>query len=184
MFKFPRDSPRAYVFLYCTLLVVSKSKKASLGGFKKQQKKAMANVTSFETDGKDIETLFCVEPVSKESNSVMKVTEPVSMQTSTEKASVFVQSWWRMASAQKSYREHLQPVHKVTFVVALIIRILVVIYLFHILDIVVPVVYNSKLQIQLEDIGPAKEPEALEQSVLRELMTKDSLGYVIVATCR
>ena len=146
----------------------------------------MANTKSFETDDeKGIETLFCVEPASKESKSVMKVTEPVkSMQTSTEKAAVFMQSWWRMSSAQKSYREHLQPVHKVTFVVALIIRILVVIYLFHILDIVVPVVYNSKLQIQLEDIGPAKEPEALEQSVLRDLMTKDSLGYVIVATCR
>ena len=141
---------------------------------------------SLETDDEDdIETLFCDESASKNSESVKKLTEhPVSMETSTEKSAVFVQSWWRMASARKSYRQHLEPVHKVTFVVALIIRILVVIYLFHILDIVVPVVYNSKLQIQLEDIGPAKEPEALEQSVLRELMTKDSLGYVIVATCR
>ena len=142
----------------------------------------MANTKSFETDDeKGIETLFCVEPASKESKSVMKVTEPVkSMQTSTEKAAVFMQSWWRMSSAQKSYREHIRPVHKVTFVVTLIIRILVVIYLCYILASVVNVLYINTL----DGTGPAKSAEILEQSVLRELMTKDSSGNAIIATCR
>ena len=142
----------------------------------------MANTKSFETDDeKGIETLFCVEPASKESKSVMKVTEPVkSTQTSTEKAAVFIQSWWRMSSAQKSYREHLRPVHKVTFVGTLIIRILVVIYLCYILASVVNVLYINTL----DGTGPAKSAEILEQSVLRELMTKDSSGNAIIATCR
>ena len=142
----------------------------------------MANTKSFETDDeKGIETLFCVEPASKESKSVMKVTEPVkSTQTSTEKAAVFIQSWWRMSSAQKSYREHLRPVHKVTFVVTLIIRILVVIYLCYILASVVNVLYINTL----DGTGPAKSAEILEQSVLRELMTKDSSGNAIIAICR
>ena len=151
----------------------------------------MANTKSFETDDeKGIETLFCVDPVSKESQSVMKVTQPVwvkSMQTSTEKAAVFLQSWWRMSSAQKSYREHIQPVHKVTFVVTLIMRILVVSYLCYILASVVDVLYMSNtknLQIQLDGIGPARTAEILEHSVLRELMTKDSSGNAIIATCR
>ena len=138
---------------------------------------------SLETDDEnDIETLFCDESPSKNSNSVKKLTEhPVSMQTSTEKSAVFVQSWWRMASARKSYRQHLEPVHKVTFVVTLIIRILVITYLFAILRTVVTVIYPDK---ELEDTSPAKEPEFLEKSVLRELMTKDSSGNAIIATCR
>ena len=149
----------------------------------------MANTKSFETDDETgIETLFCVDPVSKESKSVMKVTEPVkSMQTSTEKAAVFLQSWWRMSSAQKSYREYIRPVHKVTFVVTLIMRILVVSYLCYILASVVDVLYMSNtknLQIQLDGIGPARTAEILEHSVLRELMTKDSSGNAIIATCR
>ena len=148
----------------------------------------MANTKSFETDDeKGIETLFCVDPASKESKSVTKVTEPVkSTQTSTEKAAVIIQSWWRMSSAQKSYREHIRPVHKVTFVVTLIIRILVVIYLCYILASVVRVLYiNTKnLQSQLDGIGPAKPAEILELSVLRELMTKDSSGNAIIVTCR
>ena len=142
----------------------------------------MANTKSFETDDeKGIETLFCVDPASKESKSVTKVTEPVkSTQTSTEKAAVIIQSWWRMSSAQKSYREHIRPVHKVTFVVTLIIRILVVIYLCYILASVVNVLYINTL----DGTGPAKSAEILEQSVLRELMTKDSSGNAIIATCR
>ena len=142
----------------------------------------MANTKSFETDDeKGIETLFCVEPASKESKSVMKVTEPVkSTQTSTEKAAVFIQSWWRMSSAQKSYREHLRPVHKVTFVITLIIRILVITYLLRMLITVVNIIYFEKL----DATSPAKSPGSLETSVLQELMMKDSSGNAIIAICR
>ena len=122
---------------------------------------------SSKLDEEKIETLFL--PVA------------TSMQTSTAKSAVVLQSWWRMVSAKNTYREQLRPVHKVTFLVTLLIRILVISYLVGILQQVLNLI-NGDLTV--EPTGPAKSLEALERSVLRELMMKDSAGWAIVATSR
>ena len=153
---------------------------------------------TYETD---IETLECGGSADTKSNSSKKkLTEHSSMRTSTawtktqRKAAVSVQSWWRMVFVQmvvapKGYRDNLRRSDKVTFVFALIIRILVITYLLSILRAVVLVIYNEQLptvlrEFELEATGPAKPAASLENSVLRELMMENSSGYAIIAACR
>ena len=130
-----------------------------------------------------IETMLCVESASTKSNSVNKLTEhPASVQTSTAKPTVMIQSWWRMASAQKFYQQHLRPVHKLSFAIALLIRILVIGYLSVILKEVLDVTLLTSDNV--EAASPAKSIRVLERSVLRELMTKNLAGLAIIVTSR
>ena len=127
--------------------------------------------------------MLCVELASKNLDSVKKLTEhPASVQTSTAKPTLIIQSWWRMASAQKFYQQHLRPVHKVSFAVALLIRILVIAYLAVILKQVLDVTLLTSDNI--EAASPAKSIRVLERSVLRELMTKNLAGLAIIVTSR
>ena len=93
-----------------------------------------------------------------------------------------IQSWRRTASDQKFYQEHLRPVHKVTFAVALLIRILVIGYLAVILKEVLDVTLLTSDDV--EAASPAKSIRVLERSVLRELMTKNLAGLAIIVTSR
>ena len=132
---------------------------------------------SLETDEKDIETtVLCVESANKNSKSV-KLTAARQREIAT--AAVCMQSWWRMLSAESFYREHLRPVHKVVFVITLFIRILVITYLAVILSQVVSFLRNSALE-----ATSTANSDSLEQSVLRELMTKDMAGFSNIVTCR
>ena len=93
-----------------------------------------------------------------------------------------IQSWRRTASDQKFYQEHLRPVHKVSFAVALLIRILVICYLAVILKEVLEVTLLASDNV--EAASPAKSIRVLERSVLRELMTKNLAGLAIIVTSR
>ena len=127
---------------------------------------------SSKLDEEKIETLFL--PTTRMANT---------MQTSTAKSAVVLQSWWRMVSAKNTYREQLRPVHKVTFLVTLLIRILVISYLVGILQQVLNLI-NGDVTVEPTGTGPAKSIKLLERSVLRELMMKDSAGWAIVAASR
>ena len=87
-----------------------------------------------------------------------------------------------MVSAQKFYQEHLRPVHKVTFAVALLIRILVIVYLTVILKSVLDVTLLTSDNAEVA--SPAKSIRVLERSVLRELLTKNLAGWTIIVTSR
>ena len=97
-----------------------------------------------------------------------------------------VQRWWRLMigksellSKKMKTRERLQRVHKITFALSLLIRLVVVAYLAVIFFLVAEVMppFNNDMP-----VNPAKNGSYLERSVRSDLM-KDS-GHANIATCR
>ena len=92
---------------------------------------------------------------------------------------VKMQSWWRMKRARSTYHERLQSVHIVTFVIGLLIRLAVLVYLIAMLYSVASVINDQNA----ETSSPANA-ENMESSVLYELLTTESAGENIIVACR
>ena len=104
------------------------------------------------------------------------------------KSTKALQKWWRLVSGRsESYskrmetRERLQKVHKITFTLSLLIRLVVVAYLAVIFFLVAEVMFSFDKNDM--PINPANGGE-LERSVRRDLMKEHHSGYANIATCR
>ena len=107
------------------------------------------------------------------------------------KSTKALQKWWRLlvvSGRSESYskrmetRERLQKVHKITFTLSLLIRLVVVAYLAVIFFLVAEVMFSFKKNDM--PINPALNNGELERSVRRDLMKEHHSGYANIATCR